>query len=121
MRIEFNITPIGKPRMTQRDKWAKRDVVVAYYAFKDRLREEAEALGFRLPDQFSVDFWLPMPASWSAKKRAAMDGTPHQQTPDLDNLEKGLFDCLREDDAGVWAVAASKRWGTTGKIVIEAT
>lgn len=35
MTIELDITPIGKPRMAQRDKWKQRPAVVAYYAFKD--------------------------------------------------------------------------------------
>jgi Holliday junction resolvase RusA-like endonuclease len=59
-----------------------------------------------------------MPQSWSKKKRVAMDGQPHQQKPDLDNLTKSLLDALFEDDShlGHWT---SKLWGETGMIVIE--
>ena len=30
-----------------------------------------------------------------------MDGEPHQQTPDIDNLEKGILDALFADDKKV--------------------
>ena len=36
--VIFRVTPIGKPRMTQRDRWKKRPPVVRYHAFKDQLR-----------------------------------------------------------------------------------
>ena len=32
------VTPMGAPRQTQRDKWAKRPVVVRYHAFRDVVR-----------------------------------------------------------------------------------
>ena len=36
--MEYPIIPLGKPRMTQRDKWAKRPAVLRYRAFKDECR-----------------------------------------------------------------------------------
>jgi len=36
----FNVTPIGKPRMTQSDRWKKRDCVVRYFNFKDEIRRQ---------------------------------------------------------------------------------
>ncbi|MDR9934857.1 RusA family crossover junction endodeoxyribonuclease, partial [Enterobacter cloacae] len=53
------------------------------------------------------------------KTRAAMDGQPQQQKPDLDNLPKALLDALFEDDAPIWDARASKIWGETGMIMIE--
>ncbi len=34
----FNITPMGKPRMTRADKWKQREVVMRYRAFCDEVR-----------------------------------------------------------------------------------
>lgn len=61
---------------------------------------------------------MPMPKSWSAKKRELMDGMPHQQRPDVDNILKSLMDALCEDDSYIYDVRATKRWGQTGRIVL---
>lgn len=119
MVAQFLIDPMGAPRQTRADKWQDRPVILRYRAFRDELRKQAESQGFTLTDQFSIDFWIPMPASWSKRKREAMFGTPHRQKPDADNLYKAVTDCLMPDDASIWATSISKRWGTTGIIVIE--
>lgn len=111
----YPITPIGKPRMTQRDKWKKRPAVLRYHAFKDEVRLR----GLTLPVSGAhVTFILPMPASWSKYKRSAMDGEPHQQKPDVDNMLKSVLDAVFESDADVHDVRISKRWGRQGAIVI---
>lgn len=44
--ITFTIpgTPVGKPRQTQRDKWAERDCVLRYRAWADRARRICQPL-----------------------------------------------------------------------------
>jgi Holliday junction resolvase RusA-like endonuclease len=115
----FKLTPIGKPRMTQRDKWKRRPVVDAYYAFKDELNRQADKEYFVLEDTLTIDFYLPMPVSWSKKKRAQMEGKPHQQKPDIDNLLKSIFDCLTDDDSFIHSITARKFWSAEGRIVIH--
>jgi Holliday junction resolvase RusA-like endonuclease len=62
---------------------------------------------------------MPMPKSWSLKKKEVMNNKPHRQRPDLDNLLKALFDALCPDgDAHIWDGKVSKIWGFEGKIVI---
>lgn len=119
MRIELPITPIGKPRQTQSDKWKKRPCVLRYRAFCDELR--ARMHGRALPEGgLHLTFFIPMPKSWSMKKQMAYEGQPHQQKPDVDNLTKAVLDALLEDDSGVWDVRATKRWAyETPRIVIE--
>ncbi len=116
--IEFFIDPIGKPRMTQRDKWAKRPCVLRYRKFCDITRQALNADSFALPDSFSIRFTIEMPASWSAKKRAAMLGAPHQQKPDLDNMVKAVCDAAKKDDSTVYRINAEKVWGKVGSIKI---
>lgn len=111
----YDITPTTKPRMTQRDRWKKRECVVRYHAFKDRVRFAKLVL----PEQgYHVVFVIPMPKSWSKSKRQAMCGQPHQQKPDKDNLEKALLDALYQDDCHVWDGRVSKVWGNTGRIIV---
>ncbi|MBO4148369.1 RusA family crossover junction endodeoxyribonuclease [Enterobacter ludwigii] len=113
---KYIITPVGKPRMTRRDKWKQRPPVMRYRMFCD----EARLHGIRVPESGAhITFVLPMPPSWSKKKREAMDGQPHQQKPDLDNLKKSLLDALFEDDSHIWGTRTSKIWGETGMIIIE--
>ena len=111
----FQVTPIGKPRMTQRDRWKKRPCVLAYHAYRDTIRLQAR--GWEPADRCTLLFYLPMPKSWSAKKRAQMLGEPHQQKPDIDNLVKAFLDCFGEDKA-IWAVEAVKRWSEQGRIEV---
>jgi Holliday junction resolvase RusA-like endonuclease len=112
------VIPVAKPRMTQRDKWAQRPAVMKYRAFKDRLKM---AIGFRdIPQPCKVTFHLPMPDSWSKRKRMATLGQPHLSKPDVDNLVKGLMDALYTDDAHIWSLWGEKRWAVDGRIEIEA-
>lgn len=106
------ITPTPKPRMTRRDKWQKRPAVMRYRAFCDELRDHMRPAHL---DNW-LTFHIPMPASWSQKKRAAMAGRRHQQKPDIDNLVKAVFDALLKDDSGVSEIHARKLWASTGAI-----
>jgi Holliday junction resolvase RusA-like endonuclease len=107
---------MGKPRMTQRDKWKKRPVVKRYHAFKDQVREHRVVFpefGAR------ITFCIQMPESWSKKKKQIFDGIPHQQAPDIDNLLKALLDAIFEEDRHVWHIRMLKKvWGRVGYIEI---
>lgn len=115
IKKEYAITPVPKPRMTQRDKWAKRPAVVRYFNFCDEVR----ALGCELPEHSAhVIFHMPMPKSWSKKKKAKMNGKPHQQRPDWDNLIKALQDAVMKEDSSVWNCQVSKFWAINGNISV---
>ncbi len=117
MDKSYHITPIGKPRMTQRDKWSKRLCVVQYWRFKDACK----LMNIYIPlHDAHVTFILPMPKSWSKQKKKNMDGEPHRSKPDIDNLIKALLDAIFEDDADVWDLRATKVWGEEGQIVVKA-
>ncbi len=123
----LNIPPCSKPRMTQRDRWKKRQCVLDFFAFRDRIKQEVKRINTLLIkespfdwDNLTVIFLVPMPKSWSKKKKALMAGKPMQQRPDLDNYLKGLFDATHEEDSSIWKVTASKIWtDCTGKIIIN--
>jgi len=102
--------------MVKSDAWRKRPAVLQYWAFKD----ECLRLGLTLPEgAFHIHFIIPMPDSWSKKKRAEHLGRPHQQKPDCDNLVKAAGDVAFSDDAHIADFRASKWWGEAGAIIVE--
>ena len=115
----LKITPVAKPRQTQSDRWKQRPVVMKYRAFADELRE---LWGMRdIPTHdIHIIFRLPMPISWSKKKKTEMDGEPHQVKPDKDNLEKAFWDALfrnlPEDDCMIYDARVTKLWDREGSI-----
>ena len=116
--ITVDIVPMAKPRMTSSDKWKKRAVVQRYWAFKDEWKRQVDA-DFDL-NYCELEFVLPMPKSWSKKKRDLMRGTHHTQKPDLDNLLKAVGDAQLKDDSGIHTLCGlRKNWGDVGKILIE--
>lgn len=128
--VVFNIEPMGAVRMTKSDTWKldpfhkdprkrQRKPVTRYFKFKRELILQAALHGFKLPEcDFHVFFIIPMAMSWSDKKKNQMDGAPHKQRPDTDNLIKAVKDSLCDEDAHIWDYRITKRWGRSGKIVI---
>lgn len=118
----FDVTPIGKPRMTQRDKWGKRKNVQNYWRYKDALLLQAKNQNFVMPESgYHIIAVIPVPHSWKESKKHQMIGSPHKQKPDKDNIEKGILDALLEEDSGVWDGRITKYWGRAGQILIYAT
>ena len=110
----YIITPVPAPRMTQSDRWKKRPCVLRYFAFRD----EIKANNVTVVSGSDVIFEMPMPKSWSKKKKREMSGKPHIQKPDLDNLLKALLDSIYEDDAHIYKITMSKYWGYVGTIQV---
>lgn len=110
---------MGAPRQSRRDAWDPSPAVLRYRAYKDELRLKANLAKYVPGDTLTVLFYLPMPPSWSAKKRQEMAFKPHQQKPDADNLVKGFLDTLLPDsDCHVYEIHARKQWAEEGKIVV---
>ena len=112
----YDVVPVAKPRMTQRDKWARRPAVLRYRAYKDELRLAKVVL----PPFAHVVFVLPMPKSWHENQKIICDGMSHTNKPDVDNLHKGLLDALYGEDCTVWDARITKIWGRTGCIYVGA-
>lgn len=114
--IIIPVVPVPKPRMTQRDKWKKRPAVERYYSFKDQLRLQLRG---DLDARFSVVFKIPMPPSWSEKKKVLYDGKPHQVKPDADNYLKSFMDALCSDDSYIYDARVQKYWAREGSIELN--
>jgi Holliday junction resolvase RusA-like endonuclease len=120
---KFNITPVPKPRMTQKDKKrrgvAPRPPVARYNAFK---REVELLITPHIKDLNGahITFHMPTPKSWGRAKMIEHEGTPHKSTPDLDNLLKALMDAMYLDDKCVHTINfLGKRWAREGAIEIN--
>ena len=82
--FQFEVDPIGKPRMTQSDRWKKRPATDRYWELKSKLKLIAGIYKFVMPDSgYHMIFYIAMPKSWSAKKKEQFDGKPHQSKPDM--------------------------------------
>lgn len=120
----IDLEPMGKPRMTRSDKFNNRPVVVRYRAYADQLRLNG-LIDFPECDGHLIAV-IPMPSSWSKKKKRAHLGQPHQQKPDKDNIEKGVLDAVfskrnqhnKSDDSHVWHGMVSKFWGVKGVLIL---
>jgi len=125
----LDVIPMGAPRMTQSDKWKtnpdhpdpkkrQREVVTRYFAYKNMLTAQCKELNFQYKKHIEAVFLMPMPASWSNKKKERMNGTPHEVKPDWDNIAKGLQDALKQKDSDVWKADIQKRWAWKGSIIL---
>jgi len=119
-RITLNdVKPMGKPRMTRRDKWKKRPCVVRYRAFADALRLAAGELPpTELIEDLSWVATFAFPKSYSKKKRTALMGQLHRSTPDRDNCDKAVLDILFKQDSAIAKGTIEKRWGETDSLEI---
>lgn len=113
MDFTFYGQPIGKPRMTRRDKWKQRSCVVAYRAWCDGLRAAAEVHGkttLTTPTIVIVQAYFGFPVSWCKKKRLQQFQKPHTQKPDGDNILKAVLDALFQNDEMVFSQSIEKTW-----------
>jgi Holliday junction resolvase RusA-like endonuclease len=112
----LSLNPVPKPRMTQSDVWKNRKCVTDYWSYKEEINRVWQN---QVEHPWDLIFILPMPKSWSLQKKQAHDNQPHQNRPDIDNLIKGFFDAVLEEDSIIYQIKASKYWGYTGAIVVR--
>ena len=96
------LRPEGLRRLTRLEK---------YNNYKLELLAESKRKGFVIPASgLSVTFYIPMPKSWSKKKKKQLHGFLCQSRPDLDNLLKAFADSLTSEDKYIANITATKRW-----------
>lgn len=92
-----------------------------YNDYKLSLSAEAKRLQFTLPEiGAGITFFVPVPKSWSKKKKKLFHGEFHQSRPDLKNLLTPLEDSLLSEDKGICHYEyLCKRWVNSEKGWIE--
>ena len=125
----FNVCPVSAPRMTQSDRWKtnpdhpdinkrQRPAVTKYFAYKNILTLQKNLMKYEVKPVLDVLFLIPMPKSWSKKKKAQMNGLPCKVRPDTDNLMKAIKDTFCKEDSHIWREIAEKRWAYLGSVII---
>ena len=124
-KVILNITPQTHVRATQGDRiffkiprerlrpaGLKRLLrLERYNQYKIDLLAESKIKNFVMPPVgASITFFIPVPPSWSNKKKKLHHGRFHQSTPDVDNLLKGYFDSLMVEDKQIAHLEVQKRW-----------
>lgn len=107
-RIFFRI-----PRDKLRPSGLKRlQRIERYNEYKICVLAEAKRVGFSLPDVGAgIIFYLPVPKSWSKKKKRLHHGAYHQSKPDLKNLLSAWEDSLMTEDKTIaFYTHLGKRW-----------
>jgi Holliday junction resolvase RusA-like endonuclease len=131
VKLKVNVEPMGTVRMTRgrikliqsgrydpNDKHTK--AVIAYLNYKEVIGWTAKNNAPREPYKGAIEasmtFYMPIPQSWSQKKQEAHkgDNVPHISKPDIDNLEKGLYDSLNKiifkDDGQIYKVKEKAKY-----------
>ena len=117
--------PVGKPRMTQRDKFLPSQAAQRYFAWAGVAQTTGRLL-FKTPwtgpVTIGLDVHIPFPKSYSRKKRASLVGKPHTGKPDLKNIVAGMEDALNgiawEDDSQIWRYLKMMKFWTDGEGVV---
>ncbi|MBU8733458.1 RusA family crossover junction endodeoxyribonuclease [Cytobacillus oceanisediminis] len=126
IKLNVKVEPMGAVRMTGRGKFIKPNAQ-RYLHYKNHIQwHTKKQLKNRktLSGAVAVEilFIMPIPGSWSRKKRDAAVGEWHVKKPDTDNLVKGVFDSLNKiawnDDNQVAKVTACKLYGESPGIEI---
>jgi Holliday junction resolvase RusA-like endonuclease len=133
-KITLNITPQTHVRATQGDSIFFRipreklrpaglnrlKRLERYNQYKVDLAATAKSKQFVIPPVgASITFFVPVPPSWSKKKKKQYHGTFHQSKPDLDNLLKAFMDALMKEDSHVHTIGRmTKIWGLHGHIKV---
>jgi Holliday junction resolvase RusA-like endonuclease len=121
------VEPMGAVRMTQMGKF-KSPSARRYLLYKSHLQWQAKLQGKGEfypsgPLEVDIKFIMPIPDSYSKKKKASLIGEYHIKKPDTDNLVKGVFDSLNkilwQDDNQVSKIKAIKVYGNSPRIEVE--
>ena len=113
--------PIGKPRMSQRDKWQKRERVENYRAWCDKARLMAPRNLPTNPDKIWIRSFIALSKGLKPREKELRFGKPHRIKPDADNLCKSVMDALWKEDSGAWDTRSVKYWEDEGGPRMEVT
>lgn len=113
-KLVFRIEPVpaSRPRVTQHGAYYNN----TYDQFRKDMSKLLMGKGtlYAEPLRLDVTFFKEIPKSYSKKLRDEMDGTYVSVTPDLDNLEKAIYDSLNDrvwkDDCQIVEHTTRKIW-----------
>lgn len=97
---------------TPNNYYNRKKYLQKYWDFKKALKAEFEKCGL---DKYPTDnvwfkFYIPMPKSWSQKKKNALCFEKHESRPDNSNCHKSIEDACCSEDKRNWDYRVSKFW-----------
>lgn len=115
LTLRLPIKVMGKPRMTKQDAWAQRPRVQKYWRQCDLIREP---LGITRYDKFQGAGKITVTAYFRTPAKALW-GTPFRNTPDCDNILKGVCDALFADDKSLYSMLCEKYWSDVDMLEVH--
>ena len=121
--ISIDPVPASRPRVARYGTY----YAPRYEQYRKNLANIIARLGTTTDIYYSalrleVTFIMPFPKSYSKKKRSDLDGDYCYTKPDLDNLEKALYDAMNgiiyKDDCQIVEHTVRKIWGEVGMIKV---
>lgn len=125
LKLFIPLPPMGAVRTTQKQKYVD-ERAKKYFTYKHHiafLTKQHLKVPTKNPVLVDLTFYMPIPNSWSKKKKEYYNGKIHKSKPDIDNLIKGVFDSLNKiawkDDNQVYEVHSKKTYSYNPGIGIE--
>jgi len=117
-------TPKGRPRVTRSGHaYTPKKTREAEEEMKWHLLSQWRQKPLTGPVSVILRFYMPIPKSYSAKKRKTLDGTAHIKRPDWDNCAKMVCDSMNglviADDSQIWQCTTLKQYSFDPHIEIE--
>ncbi len=129
MALEFvvDVVPQGKQRARSGNghhytpaKTREYETLIALHAKQAMIAEGLQPLTGAV--RVHIVAKMPMPKSWSQKKRRAMNHLPAVVKPDTDNIAKSICDAMNGivylDDKQVWCASIEKYWDINGSVQV---
>lgn len=136
MAVAVHFTVEGEPVGKGRPRFARRGSYITTYtdaktvSYESRVRLACmQAMGaiapLTSPIHLRIEAWMPVPASWSRRKREqALGGLVVPGKPDLDNVAKAVMDgcqgALFVDDKQVCQLRVAKRYAAQPLVEVYA-
>lgn len=123
-RYEFNIdaVPASRPRVTRYATYYSK----SYTKFREDMAIICDHMDFERvimkPIKVTTLIYLPMPASWSKKKKELFNNQWKMNNKDNDNYEKAIWDSLNgrawDDDCQIVWNETKVRYAYEGRIIV---
>ena len=117
-----SLTIEGIPKAQKRHRFGKGFVYDPSKKDKAQLlpliRSRLSSLPTTKPVGVALVFYMPIPKSYTKKKKALMqdDTYPHTNRPDIDNMIKFYLDCLPFDDKVIYKIGAEKYYSPRPRV-----
>lgn len=122
--LDGTVTLLITPRPAERPRFSKLGGAYNSKSYSSYKKELTERLKTKIAEGqidpaldyagISVQFFLPVPKSWTKKAKAAAYGQPHRSKPDADNYLKAAADAMTEAgvfrDDGQVAQMSARKW-----------